>query len=85
MPNNESKSSKRKRSVSPPPLIPAASKRKRHAESCPSRKELVARVFAFVEKHGAIQQGTPRWHDLMQMTLGGSEMSVLLGMNRYMK
>ena len=75
---------KRKRSTSPSPM-PIATKQKRCTAPCPSKEELVARILAFVEKHGAIRQGTPGWYNLMQTTIGGSEMSVLFGMNQYMK
>jgi hypothetical protein len=51
----------------------------------PSRDELVERIRAFVEKHGAIRQGTSTWYDLMRTTVGGSEMSVLLDLNKYKK
>lgn len=79
---------KRKRDVSPTPddgTLIQQDKRKRIIEPYPSKEELVANVLAFVEKHGAIRQGTPRWYDLMGTTIGGSEMSVLFGMNKYMK
>lgn len=84
MSDNLSKSSKRDRSVSPLPVL-TVKKRKHHAESHPSKEELISRVQAFTVKHSTILQGTRRWYELMDDTIGGSEMSVLFNMNRYMK
>ena len=50
-----------------------------------SRDELINRILAFVDKHGGIRQGTTEWHGLIRTTIGGSEMGVLLGVNKYKK
>lgn len=73
---------KRKRGDGPLPT-PAANKLKRHATLYPSKEELVARILAFVKKHGAIRQGTPNWYKLMKTTIGGSELGALLNENKY--
>ena len=64
-------------------IIP--SKRNRNASLPPSKEELVSRILAFVEKHSAIRQNTPEWYNLFSTTVGGSEISVLYDMNKYMK
>lgn len=44
-----------------------------------SKDELVDRVQKFVNKHGAVRQRTREWYELMQGTIGGSELATIIG------
>jgi hypothetical protein len=75
---------KRKRSKRNPPPPPAAAKRPRTTK-LPSRKDKPdSELRSFVEKHDAILQGTEEWVAKMLITIGGSQIAAVIGMNKYM-
>lgn len=43
----------------------------------------INKILEFVNKHDAVRQNTPKWHELMKTTIGGSEVATLVGMNTY--